>query len=300
MSRLSGLAAGVVAAGAIAVAVSAQQPVFVSRSDVVRLDVQVTERNRPLLGLAARDFTVLDNGVPQQVEFLSFDELPLNMVLTFDLSGSVAGSRLEDLRAAGRALIDQLRKGDRAALVSFNHALSLGAELTADLASVRAALDRGGASGLTALVDASFAGLTVGVSDVGRSVMLVFSDGVDTSSWLTPAAVIDAATRTNVVVSGVAVGRASAGASGRSAPLLVDRAPFLKNLVEVTGGDLVELQFTRQLRDAFVRLLAEYRQRYLIGYSPAGVSATGWHKVDVSVSRKGAVVKTRAGYTATR
>lgn len=260
----------------------AQVPVFVSRRDVVRLDVLVTERNRPVLGLKAADFTVLDNGVPQQVDFVSFDEAPLNVVLTLDVSGSMTGERLDDLRAAGHAVVAQLRPGDRAALVSFNEGLSLGAGLTLELDRVRSALDRGVAEGLTSLVDASFAGLTIGAVDTGRSVMLVFSDGLDTSSWLEPEMVIDAAKRASVLVSGVSVGRAS--------------VPFLADLVHVTGGDLVGLPSTRNLRPTFVRLLAEYRQRYLLGYSPAGVPADGWHKVDVKVSRPNATIKVRAGY----
>ena len=241
----------------------------------------VTDRGKPVLGLTPGDFTVLDNGVPQTVDFVSFDEVPLNVVMTFDVSGSMKGQPFEDLRAAGHALVDQLRKEDRAALVSFSHALALGADLTSNTSHVRAAIDASMAGGQTSLVDASFASLSLGVSDTGRSLMLVFSDGLDTSSWLEPASVIEAAKRANMVVFGVAIGRT--------------RNPFLKDLVEVTGGDLVEMQSTRDLRATFVRLLAEYRQRYLVAYSPTGVKPGGWHKVDVKVSKRG-TIKVRDGY----
>ena len=260
----------------------AQVARFVSKREAVRLDVLVTERGRPLLGLTAADFTVLDNGVPQTVDFVGSDELPLNVIMTFDVSGSMTGQSFEDLRAAGHALVDQLRKDDRAAFVSFSHALSLGTELTTDMARVRAAVNWSMPGGQTSIVDASFAGLTLGGYEPGRSLMLVFSDGLDTSSWLDPAHVIAAAKRTNLVVIGVAVGKS--------------RIPFLRELVEVTAGDLVEGQSTRNLRATFVRLLNEYRQRYIVAYSPTGVTPGGWHKVDVKVSKRGATIKVREGY----
>jgi hypothetical protein len=112
--------------------------------------------------------------------------------------------------------------------------------------------------------------------------MLTFSDGLDTASWLTPASVIDSARRTDVVVFGVTAGSV--------------RGTFLKDLTETTGGDLVLIRSTSDLRNTLVRILAEYRQRYLIAYSPTGVSSGGWHTVKVSVSKQGATVKTRQGY----
>jgi Ca-activated chloride channel family protein len=262
----------------------AQNPVFTSRSDMVRLDILVTAGEKPVLGLKAEDFQILDNGVPQKADFVSFDELPLNVVLTFDVSGSMLGQRLDDLRAAGHSVLGQLRKDERAALVSFNEQVSLGSDLTTDLDAVGAAIDRGRAVGLTSLADASFSGLVLNGLDTGRSVMFVFSDGVDTSSWLAPSAVIDAAKRANVVVFGVTVG--------------ASKVPFLKDLSAITGGELVEVKSTRDLQKTFVSLLAEYRQRYLVGYTPTGVPADGWHEIKVTVPRKGADVRTRQGYQA--
>jgi hypothetical protein len=142
--------------------------------------------------------------------------------------------------------------------VSFSHAVSLGSDLTSDLASVRRAIDASGATGLTSIVDAAFAGLTLGASDSGRSLMLVFSDGVDTSSWLEPKAVIDAAKRSNVVVFGVdrrQIARSVSQGSGRSQRRRSRRGPEDQRCCEST----------------FVKLLAEYRLRYIVGYSPTGV-----------------------------
>src|SRR4051812_36589411 len=66
---------------------------FTSRQDVVRLDVLVSRGGKPVLGLKPEDFRIKDNGVRQEAEFLSFDEVPLNVILTFDVSGSMSGDR---------------------------------------------------------------------------------------------------------------------------------------------------------------------------------------------------------------
>lgn len=272
----------VVAAVAASAVVAAQVPVFQSRREVVRLDVLVSERGRPVTGLTANDFTVRDNGVAQKVEFVGFDEVPINLVLTLDVSGSVTGQRLEDLRAAGHAALDQLRAEERAGIVSFTHDVAVNSALTKDLTALRRVLNAPGRQGQTSLVDAAFAGLITGISDTGRSLMLVFSDGVDTGSWLEESAVIDAAKRGDVVVFGFSAGRL--------------RSSFLRDLVEATGGDVYEVRSTSDLRATFVKLLNEYRQRYLVAYSPTGVATSGWHKVEVSVAKRGAQVKARPGY----
>ena len=260
-----------------------QAPTFTSRRDVVRLDVLVSRAGKPVLGLKPQDFRIKDNGVVQEAEYLSFDEVPLNVILTFDVSGSMAGDRLHDLREAGRAVIDQFRAGDRGALIAFSHAAAVRVDLTGDVASLTRALDRTQADGQTSLIDATLAGLTLSGSEIGRSLVLVFSDGTDTSSFLEPAMVIDAARRVNAVVFAVTLGK---------------RAPFLKDLADATGGDVVEVKASSDLRSTFVRILNEYRQRYVVGYAPTGVASTGFHKIEVSVASGGATVKTRPGYQA--
>jgi VWFA-related protein len=262
-----------------------ERRMFSARSDVVRLDILVTVGDKALLGLKAEDFRISDNGVVQQPDFVSFDQLPLNVIFAFDVSGSMVGQRLDDLRAAGHGVLEQLREDDRAALVNFSEVVSLGTDLTPDLKRVGAALDAGRAVGLTSLVDATFSGLMLGGTDSGRSVMFVFSDGMDTSSWLQPSAVINAAKRANVTIFGLTVGKT--------------QGTFLRDLAQFTGGDVVEVQSTKDLKATFVRLLTEYRQRYLVGYTPTGVSATGWHQIEVTVPRRAnTIVKTRAGYQA--
>lgn len=138
----------------------------------VRVDVLVTENGKSVLGLRPADFDVRDNGVPQQVDLATYEEIPLNVILALDMSGSLDAKALEHLRSAGKMLLNGLRHTDQSALVTFNEAVSQGATLTSDVERVRAALDQAVPAGQTSLVDASFAGMMIGESDVGRSLLM--------------------------------------------------------------------------------------------------------------------------------
>lgn len=263
---------------------SASRQTFSSRIEAVRVDVLVTENGRPLQGLTPADFEVLDNGVRQRVDLASFEQIPLNVVLALDMSASLQGLRLGHLQTAGKRVLDGLKTGDRAALVAFSHVVAPTLALTEDLDRVRAALDQARGEGLTSLVDAAHAGMLLGESDAGRSLLIVFSDGVDTSSWLTADAVLETARRGDVVVYGVEVGER--------------RASFPRDLSEVTGGRLFAIESTKDLSAAFANILEEFRMRYLISYSPQGVEPGGWHRLEVRVRHRGVTVKARPGYFA--
>ena len=257
---------------------------FSSRIEAVRVDVLVTAGGRPVEGLTASDFEVLDNGVRQTVDLASFEEIPLNVVLALDMSASLQGLRLGHLQTAGNTVLDGLKPGDRAALVAFSHVISANQTLTDDLGRVRAGLFQNRDEGLTSLIDAAHAAMLIGESDVGRSLLIVFSDGVDTSSWLTAESVIETARRGDVVVYGVEVGER--------------RASFSRELADVTGGRLFAVESTKDLSATFSKILEEFRNRYLISYSPQGVDPGGWHRLEVRVRNRGASVKARPGYFA--
>jgi VWFA-related protein len=236
-------------------------------------------------GLGPADFEIIDNGVPQIAQLVSFDQVPLNVILALDASDSVAGERLDQLRGAGNALLAALKSEDQAALVAFGQTVQLGARLTSDVAVVREALGATGGTGTTALVDGTYAGIMVGESDAGRGLLIVFSDGVDTSSWLSADAVLDAAKRADVVVYAVSV-------VSRLKP------EFLREITSFTGGRLFEMEKTANLASTFLGILDEFRHRYLVSYTPTGVSKEGWHKLDVRVKNRRATIKARPGYLA--
>ncbi len=109
-----------------------QEPVFASRVDTVRVDVSVRQSGRAVEGLVAADFEVLDNGVRQQVDFAALDQMPVNVVLALDMSGSVQGARLAQLQEAGARLVDMLGPAESAAVVAFTDLVTIRSGFTAD------------------------------------------------------------------------------------------------------------------------------------------------------------------------
>ncbi len=283
--NLARVSISIVVIAASAAAMQEPNPIFRSKVEAVRVDVLVTEWGRPLRNLRPADFEVYDNGVKQQIDLVTFEQMPVNVILTLDVSDSVMGERLVSLRSAGRALLGALAKGDQAGLIAFNDAVSVAAPLTPDIALVGDALEHVIPRGNTSLVDASFAALVHGESDSARALVIVFSDGLDTSSFLRPEAVIDVARRSDAVVYVIAAG-------------LAGRAAFARDVSEQTGGRLIEIKSMTDLSSIFLDVLQEFRQRYLLSYSPAGVSREGWHRLTVRVVGRSATVRARPGYFA--
>jgi VWFA-related protein len=69
----------------------------------------------------------------------------------------------------------------------------------------------------------------------------------------------------------------------------------LESVAEVTGGEVL-VESSDDLRDAFRRIVKDFRSRYILAYTPDGVDAGGFHRLDVRVKRRGLNVKARPGY----
>jgi VWFA-related protein len=280
------LAAGLALLLAVGVAASPQQrPIFSSSAVGVRVDALVTDKTsgRPIGGLTAADFEVRDNGVVQTVSVIDSANVPINAVLAFDMSASTAGQRLDDLKAAGHLLLGGLKPVDRAALTTFNHAVVPLAPLTANFASVGTALDRLAPTGGTAILDGLYVAMMATLSEEGRALVVVCTDGRDTASWLQADEVMESAKRANAVVYVVATGGAR-------------RWSVLKDLTDVTGGRLIELASSSALRAEFQKILEDFRSRYILSFTPTGVTEAGFHRIDVRMRKSGMNVKARQGY----
>ena len=282
--RGSGIACVLLLTGTTAI-VAAQQPAFRTAVEQVRVDVLVSENGRAVTGLRADDFEVTDNGVVQQIDLLAFERLPLNVVLALDMSQSTAGERLLHLRLAARAVLTGLGPDDRAALLTFSDSIQLVSPLTRDRAALRAALENARPVGGTALFDGAYAALMLAGSDAGRDLVLVFSDGVDTDSFLSAERVLDTAGRTDAVVYGVTIGNPA-------------RAGFLQDLSDRTGGQLVPIASTADLEPTFGGIVDEFRQRYVLSFAPREVAKSGWHRLQVRVKGRRPTITARQGYVA--
>jgi VWFA-related protein len=274
---------------------------FRSATELVSVDVLVTDGRSPIAGLTAADFELTDNGVPQTVEQIYVEQLPVNVVMVLDSSGSVRGERLRSLQAGALAIIDRLRPRDRAALVSFSHRLDLRAALTGDIATLRRSVDTLDANGSTALRDAAFAALAIRTAEATRTLVLLFSDGLDTASILSEDRVIEIARRSDAIVYAIGIRQAPVRRRGQLLRLRTETPTddrFLQRLSRETAGRLLNAEQNRDIERTFARVLDEFNSRYVLGYAPRGVAGSGWHRLEVRLKKRNGTVLARRGYFA--
>jgi VWFA-related protein len=274
-------------------------PVFRAGVDLVRVDVLVTHEGAPVRGLTAADFEVRDAGRVQVLEPVREEETPVDVVLVLDLSQSVAGPKLVALRVAAGAFLDGLESSlmglrlasgsehvqDRAALLVFQEQVLFLEPPTADLDGVRRALSTVAPRGNTALYDAVYAGLRLMEPGASRTAVVVFSDGVDSLSWLTASQVVEAAQRSDALVYAVAARR-------KGDP----ENPFLRDVTRATGGRVWTARDEDELKGRFLDVLADIRSRYVLSYAPQDVDFPGWHTLEVRLRRGKGDVHARPGY----
>ena len=269
-------------------------PTFASAVETVYVDVFVMDNGRPVTGLQAQDFELRDNGVPQQVELMGADHMPLTSVLVFDTSGSVAGDKLDALRTAGAAFMDALRPEDEVGLITFSHEIRWQARPGRARPPVLEALTTLDAGGASAVFDALYAGLTMPVSR-GRGLVVLFSDGVDNLGWLDAERVRRVAERSNMVVHAVGLRAGGLAPPGGATPE-EPHARALREIAEATGGRYWEAEDPARLRAAFTGVARAMSTRYVLGYAPSGVPPAGWHTLELKLRRRGGSVHARRGY----
>lgn len=288
--------AGVVAIALLLSTMVAAQPTFRASVDAVRVDVSVMNGIVPVPGLTADNFEIVDNGVPQTVASVSLDKVPLDLTLVLDTSGSLEGDRLTNLIEAAIGLVKTLQPDDTASLLTFSDPVRLAVASTKDRKPVLDALSGLKAEGSTSLNDAIFFGLQMRPSEPSdaRQVMLVFSDGRDTSSWLTAADALEATRRAGLVVHVIELVQDQyLGVTSGNQPRASE---FLGVLADTGGGRRWFAKSARDLRQLFGTAMNELRARYLLTYFPSNVPREGWHDVKVRLKGARGEVTARPGY----
>lgn len=270
--------------------VAAQEiPVFSSAVEVVRVDVSVLRDGKLVEGLQAGDFEVGDNGVRQTVQIVG-DPLadprvgkPVDIVLALDVSDSVRGEQLRQLKAAAHAFVDLLRPDDSFSLLTFSSRVRLAVSPADTRARAHEMIEATEAQLTTSLHDAAFAAVVTTDARRGRPLALILSDGEDHGSWLKPERVLRAAEGSDLVAH-VLLTRQTGS-----------QPTFLLDLAAATGGEAWRADYG-QLREALAKALEEFRSRYTLSYERRGVSRAGWHELAVRVRRPGVKVRARTGY----
>jgi len=282
------------------------QATFRGRGDVVELVASVRDQNRAVGGLAAADFRVTVNGVVQTVEVADNSVRPVDLTLAVSVDDNRIYQRADVAAAMGR-IVAALRRDDRVRVI-----------LTDDAVRDTTGWLSGGAS-------YRFGGFRAGpTGEVGDAVVLAMAHQptpgrghliLGISHWNAGGNIVDSvgllevARRSNAIAHLVRVGGWRSSATCYAGNLMMPRSEIdgspdceamlenVRSAAEVTGGRFTQARGRDAIYSAFTEALKDFRDSYVLYFTPTGVSRTGQHKLSVTVPKfPRAQVRARSGY----
>jgi Ca-activated chloride channel family protein len=262
---------------------------------VVPVITTVTDSDgRIVTDLAREDFTVFDNGQPQELTVFLNEVTPFAGVVMLDFSASMTAN-LDLLKAATEQFLIRMLPDDRMQVGSFSDKIQLNGVFMSDRDELIASLRDLQFGNPTKLYDAIDLSLEVLEGIDGRKVVIVFSDGEDTASQFADLGDVSERARLGEVMI-YAIGLEAEYFNGsrrvRSQP---DRG--LRRLADETGGGYFELRDTDALAPTFTRVMQELHSQYTLGFEPALLDGRE-HELEVRVNRPGMTARARQTYIA--
>ena len=316
MTRLSSsylIFTALVAVGALPVGgpahVKAQSATFKGGVDMVPLTVTVTDATgKYVTGLTSSDFTVFEDGVEQPVSFFASEEVPVDVALMLDTSDSMQ-TDLPLVQSAATGLVRTLRDYDRGAVVEVKDSAKILQSFTSDQARIEKAIRRLSTSGSTALYDGIYVVLREfererrAALQVRRQVLVLISDGMDSTSHLAFEDVMELARRVGVNIYVIALLGDRAQIQRSVLYPFTLRAKYTMGAVaRESGGRTFFPKSAIELPAIYTAIAHELANQYELGYLAARPGGDGaFRRVMVRVpAQTNTLTRTRAGYYAPR
>jgi Ca-activated chloride channel homolog len=277
---------------------AAGTPSFRVNVNLVRVVATVKDRAGQLVGeLEKEDFQVLDNGAPQQVAvFERHSDQPLSVSLLVDISGSTAKDLKYETDSATRflkALLGEGNPDDMVALYGFNWQVTRFKYFTHSLLSLTDAMKKLHGEAGTSLYDAIYLAARDLEDRQGRKILIVVTDGGDTTSYKNLKQALEAVQLADAVIYPIVVIPITSDA-GRN----IGGENALTFMADGTGGRTFLPSLGAELDRAFTEIINELRTQYLLGFYPhnAPLTKDRFHRLEVRVTRPDLRVSARNGY----
>jgi VWFA-related protein len=282
---------------------AADEPILTitKRVDEVNvLFIATDRRGKFVRNLNQNDFSIFDDHKPVQsiINFRRETDLPIEMGLLVDMSGSVQGRFGFEKEAATGFLQHIIRPGyDRAFVVGFNKESRLTQDFTDKVSLLSAGVQRLSNGGGTALYDAIYKAckeklLREHSEHPIRKAIVILSDGEDNQSEYTRAQAIEMAQRAEVLIYAI-----STDDSG----LILRGDKVLEDLASATGGRAFFPYKMKDITHSFAAIEDELRSQYDVSYKPTDFDADGrYRSIEITAVKKDLQVRARRGYYAPR
>jgi Ca-activated chloride channel homolog len=270
------------------------RPIFRSAARTVYVYATVQSKDGRLVpNLTREDFEVLDNGRPQVITTFDNEAQTITLAAMFDMSGSMHKTHAR-LREASVAFIEALWPDDRLRIGSFGSEVAISPLLSNHKPTLLRIVDEelwpGGGTPLWLGIDTAMTSLA---KEPGRRVVLAFTDGKDSTSWVMKRRslqsgpleeVRDHAERDGFMI--YAIGLQGA-----------DMDDTIRDLANDTGGGHFIVKKDDDLGQAFARVVEELHHQYVIGFSPEVLDGRQ-HTLTVRTRQGGLKVRARKNYVA--
>lgn len=301
-------------------------------TSLVTLPVSVMDRyGKYIPTLRKQDFRVFDQGVEQKIAYFATVDQPFTVALVLDTSNSTH-FKLDEIQNAAISFVNLLQPQDRVMVVTFDESIKVLSEATSDREALTRAIRKTKTGGGTRLYDAVEMVLRKKLSAaVGRKAIVLFTDGVDTSSrsasyWSTvrqaqesDGAIFTVAYDTSREFGntgqqfplpggniGIGIPGWPGGNGGRggypgggasNSPEYRRADQYLHELAETSGGRFYRGDTIVDVSSAFAQIADELRRQYSLGYYPRPLGQPGQvRQIKVRVNQPDLVVKTRESY----
>lgn len=304
-------------------------------TNLVTMPVSVLDRDgRFVSGLQQRDFQIFENGAQQKVEYFASVETPFTVVMLIDVSPSTQW-QIEDIQNAAISFVDQLRPADKVVVIAFDEDVHVLSRPTNNRMELRNAIRRSKMGDGTGLYEAVDFAINQQLRQIqGRKAVVLFTDGVDTTSRRASyqGTVADVEESDGLFytirydtshdmnnggwggsyppmgkrggwgnVIGIILGGGTfpggGGGGGASASDYAKGKRYLEALAQNSGGREFEANSLQNLDAAFSGIAEELRRQYSIGYYPEAVGKTGERRqIRIRVMRPNVVVRAKNSY----
>jgi Ca-activated chloride channel homolog len=255
--------------------------------DVVQVTVTVSDgRGKFVAGIPESAFHVYEDNLPQKISHFASEDIPLELIVAIDISGSMTPS-MTKLKLAVKEFLGDVPAQDQVTLLGFNDSIfTLTRKQTVPAERVRA-VDRLAPWGSTALYDVILRGVEMLGRQAGRKALVVFTDGEDQGSHATIGDVERKLQTSDMTLYMIGQGR---GITMEPLKRIMER------LATPTGGRAIFTDSIDELHGVFGELLDELSNQYLIGYASTNDRRDdAWRRIRVEVDGHHEV-RARQGY----